>query len=38
MKSAFAPYSERIRLIYDAIKPVYATLRPELGPTERNHR
>ena len=38
MKSAFAPYSERIRLIYDAIKPVYATLRSELGITERNHR
>ena len=38
MKSAFAPYSERIRLIYDAIKPGYAVLRDELDIPERHHR
>ena len=36
MKSAFAPYSERIRLIYDAIKPGYAVLRDELKISERH--
>jgi adenosine deaminase len=36
MKSAFAPYSDRIRLIYDAIKPGYATLRAELEIAERH--
>ena len=36
MKSAFAPYAERIRLIYDAIKPGYAALREELGISERH--
>jgi len=39
MKSAFAPYSERIHLIYEAIKPGYAALRDELGISERHpHR
>ena len=36
MKSAFAPYAERIRLIYDEIKPGYAALRAELGIPERH--
>ena len=36
MKSAFAPYSERIRLIYDAIKPGYTVLRDELDIPERH--
>jgi len=32
MKSAFAGYDERIRLIFERIKPGYARLREELGP------
>ena len=36
MKSAFAPYSERIHLIYDSIKPGYAALRAELGIAEQH--
>jgi len=31
MKSAFAPYSERVRIIYDTIKPGYAKARQVLG-------
>jgi adenosine deaminase len=31
MKSAFAPWEERVRLIYERIKPGYAKLRGELG-------
>lgn len=33
MKSAFAPYEERVRFIFDALKPGYAKLREELGLT-----
>jgi adenosine deaminase len=33
MKSAFLPYSDRIRIIYTAIKPGYARIRyPEYVP------
>jgi len=32
MKSAFAPYGERVRVIYDAIKPKFARLREETNP------
>ncbi len=31
MKSAFAPYNERVRIIYDIIKPGYAEARQVLG-------
>lgn len=32
MKSAFVPYGERVRLIFDVIKPRYARLRDETNP------
>ncbi|HMK38503.1 MAG TPA: adenosine deaminase [Bacteroidota bacterium] len=35
MKSAFQPYSRRIRLIYDVIKPGYANARLRLSHTKR---
>lgn len=31
MKSAFAPWEQRVRMIYERIKPGYAALRAELG-------
>jgi hypothetical protein len=34
MKSAFAPYDERVRIIYDLIKPGYAKVRAETNPEE----
>lgn len=34
MKSAFAHYGERVRIIYDIIKPRYARLRDETNPHE----
>ena len=34
MKSAFAPYDERVRVIYDQIKPGYARVREETNPDE----
>ncbi|MDC7126319.1 MAG: adenosine deaminase [Spirochaetales bacterium] len=34
MKSAFVHYDERIRIIYDIIKPGYAKIREETNPTE----
>jgi adenosine deaminase len=34
MKSAFSPYDERVRLIYDVIKPGYARIREETNPEE----
>jgi len=34
MKSAFAPYNERVRLIYDVIKPGYAAIRKETNPED----
>ena len=35
MKSAFAHYDERIRIIFDRIKPGYAELRQELASRGR---
>jgi adenosine deaminase len=32
MKSAFVPYGERVRIIYDVIKPRFARLRDETNP------
>ncbi|MBN1518630.1 MAG: adenosine deaminase [Spirochaetales bacterium] len=32
MKSAFIPYGERVRIIFDVIKPRYARLRDETNP------
>ncbi len=32
MKSAFVPYGERVRIIYDVIKPRFARLRDESNP------
>lgn len=34
MKSAFAPYDERVRIIYDLIKPGYARIRKETNPED----
>jgi adenosine deaminase len=34
MKSAFAPYDERVRIIYDLIKPGYARVRQETNPED----
>ncbi|MDC7226455.1 MAG: adenosine deaminase [Spirochaetales bacterium] len=34
MKSAFAHYDERLRIIYDVLKPGYAKIRQETNPTE----
>ncbi len=34
MKSAFLPYGERVRIIFDVIKPRYAKLREETNPHE----
>jgi adenosine deaminase len=31
MKSAFAPWEERVKMIYERVKPGYAALRDELG-------
>ena len=33
MKSSFAHYDERIRVIFERIKPGYAALRAELAPS-----
>ncbi len=35
MKSAFAHYDERIRVIFERIKPGYARLREEIAPSRR---
>jgi len=34
MKSAFVHYDERLRIIYDVLKPGYAKIRQETNPTE----
>jgi adenosine deaminase len=34
MKSAFTPYDERVRIIYDVIKPRFARIREESNPYE----
>jgi adenosine deaminase len=34
MKSAFTPYDERVRIIYDSIKPGFARIREETNPDE----
>ncbi len=33
MKSAFAPYAERVRIIYDIVKPGYAAIRDRTNPS-----
>jgi adenosine deaminase len=35
MKSAFAPYDERVRLIYDVIKPGFARVRESTNPEDQ---
>jgi adenosine deaminase len=34
MKSAFADYNERVRIIYDVIKPRFARIREEINPND----
>ena len=34
MKSAFIHYDERLRIIYDVLKPAYAKIRQETNPSE----
>ena len=34
MKSAFSHYDERLRIIYDVLKPGYSKIRQETDPTE----